>query len=104
MNKREIIEMETADDFLHTSRDDEHKLILLGETLKKSWILLPKEIGGFKSNVIESIVVTCICETHLSNLYVLDAPYSTLNCPRQNGWCWINTPTNLDVVRLTGII
>jgi len=94
MNRTEI--METSNDFIHTSVNK--NMVLIGDKIKKSWILLPKELGNKKVNVIETIDIKCLCESHLSTLYILDSKYSTFYCPN-HGWAWIEQPRDLILVK-----
>ena len=89
--------METSDDYIHKISN---KTIYVGKT-KKEWIELPVELGKKKCKVIEDIEINCLCKKHKTTLYVLkDTQYSTFNC-MYKGWCWINVPTDLKIVKET---
>jgi hypothetical protein len=93
--------METYDDKIHIDLDTK-KLILLGEVPNKTWIQLPPELSNKKCNVLETIEIICLCELHLTSLYILDGSYWTFNCPHK-GWCWIEASDVAKVKRLKRI-
>ena len=97
--------METYDDKIHI--DNTKKMILVGEILDKSWIELPPELvtvsTAKKCNVKETVEIQCLCECHLTLLYILDGDYWTFYCPNQAGWCWIKKMNIAKVKRLKRI-
>lgn len=91
--------METCDDKTHFNINGK-KMILLGDVINKTWIQMPPELARVpdeKCNIKETIEILCLCEYHLTTLYILDANYWTFNCPSQ-GWCWIKK-MNIDKVK-----
>ena len=83
----------TEDDKFHKEVTKEKtKSYILGDSDKK-WIQLPKQLGGKRVDVIEKIKNTmCKCGKHITDIYILDSKYSTMNCKTMGQWMWVETP------------
>jgi hypothetical protein len=81
---------ESSNDKIHKGKSaDVKNTMIVGET-KKVWIKLPKELGGKKANVKETIKsVPCKCGKHTTDVYLLDSIYSTMYCDTVGQWAWI---------------
>ena len=82
-------------------KSDDGKIMAIG--CKPQWIKLPQELGGTKSNIIDSFVAkVCKCGKHSANVMILDCNYMVVECTT-NGYMWMTKPSNIEQFKKTMI-
>ena len=88
----------TVNDQIHISKDK--KTIIGSKQLKKSWIQLPKQLGGVRSNVLDQFVSLCQCGKHTTTVYILNCKFVTMYCNTAGQWAWILKPSDSEINQL----
>lgn len=86
-------QMETSDDYIYSldNKNGTHSVVI-GDNIKKDWIKLPKELGGKKQKITETIKSYCTCGKHITNIYILEGKYTTMYCNTVKQWAFVESP------------
>ena len=87
----------TTNDKIHVLQEDN---MIIAAPMKKSWIRLPKQLGGTKAKVLDQFKTVCRCNKHTTTLYVLVGKYVTMYCDDVEQWAWIVKPDKQMIARL----
>lgn len=55
---------------------------------KKKWFKIPKEFGGGRKNIIKEVQQYCCCQTHITNIYVLEDDILVYYCDKRKNYVW----------------
>jgi hypothetical protein len=76
---------ETYDNIHHINPNDPN-MVMKCTNVDMKWIMLPKELGGKKANVLKRSYKLCRCKTHNTMAYTLENDVVCYHCKKMNGF------------------
>lgn len=76
---------ETSDNVFHINKN-EPNMLMKSVNIDMKWIMLPKELGGKKTNVLKRNYKLCSCKKHNTMAYTLENDIVCYHCKEMNGF------------------